>query len=89
MTSNDSNIAVSVKLYATLGKYAGVSVMHEPLRVEVPTGTTLHDLYERLGVPDDEVKTAFVNSSMRPSDYVLRDGDHVGIFPPVGGGCQP
>lgn len=77
---------VYVKLYATLTKYAGGSVMHEPMEVELPEGAVLSDLYERLGIPDGEVKTAFVNSTMQSSDYRLNDGDHVGIFPPVGGG---
>lgn len=60
--------------------------MHEPIEVELPEGAVLSDLYDRLGIPDDEVKTAFVNSTMQPSDYRLCDGDHVGVFPPVGGG---
>ncbi len=77
---------VYVKLYAILTKYAGSSIMHEAIEVEMPEGSALSNLYDRLGIPADEVKTAFVNSTMQPSDYRLRDGDHVGVFPPVGGG---
>ena len=77
---------VFVKLYAALAKFAGVSVMHEPLEMDVPQGMSLQELYERLQIPEGEVKTAFVNSAMQSPDYVLREGDHVGIFPPVGGG---
>jgi molybdopterin converting factor small subunit len=77
---------IFVKLYATLTKYAGDTIMHEPLEVELTENATLDDLYTRLGIPSDEVKTAFVNSVMRQPDYTLRDGDHVGVFPPVGGG---
>ncbi|RJP19464.1 MAG: MoaD/ThiS family protein [Candidatus Abyssobacteria bacterium SURF_5] len=83
----EQNITVFVKLYAILAKYAGVPIMHQPLRLEIPAGTRLLQLFERLGIPDDEVKTAFVNSTMQPPEYVLREGDHVGIFPPVGGGA--
>jgi len=82
-----STVTVFVKLYATLTKYAGVIIMEEPMQVDVPEGSTLSDLYTRLRIPDDEVKTAFVNSAMQPPEYELRDGDHVGIFPPVGGGA--
>ena len=81
-----AQIKISVKLYAILAKYAGLPVMHEPLEVEVPDGTTLEELYQRLGIPDAEVKTAFVNAKMQAPDYALCEGDHVGIFPPVGGG---
>jgi len=77
---------VHVKLYATLVRYAGGSIMHEPIDIELSEGATLQDIYDRLGIPPDEVKTAFVNSTMRQPDYVLHDGDDVGIFPPVGGG---
>jgi len=77
---------VSVKLYATLAKYAGVPLMHEPLEADVPQGTNLKELYAILRIPEDEVKTAFVNSTMQPPEFVLQEGDHIGIFPPVGGG---
>ncbi len=77
---------ISVKLYAILAKYAGGGVMHEPLTIEVPHRATLADLCRHLGIPDDEAKTAFVNSKLQPPEYVLCEGDQVGIFPPVGGG---
>ncbi len=77
---------IYVKLYATLTKYAGGRIMHEPMEVEVSEGSKLTELYGQLGIPDDEVKTAFVNSTMQPPNYTLQDGDQVGIFPPVGGG---
>ena len=44
------------------------------------------DLLARLGVPEGEVKTAFVNNRCRDEDYQLRDGDRVAFFPPVAGG---
>jgi len=81
-----TSIKIQAKLYATLAKYAGASIMYEPIEVEVPAGATLIDLYDRLGIPRDEVKTSFVNSVMQPPEYTLSEGDTVGIFPPVGGG---
>jgi len=83
---NKASIRIRVKLYATLAKYAGASIMHEPIEVEIPDNTTLTDLYDRLGIPRDEVKTSFVNSVMQLPEYKLSEGDQVGIFPPVGGG---
>ena len=77
---------VYVKVYATLTRYMGGSIMHEPVEVEVDEKETLQRLYDRLGIPREEVKAAFVNSTMQPSDYRLREGDEVGVFPPVGGG---
>lgn len=60
--------------------------MHEAISVELPEGSTVRDLYFRLGIPENEIKTTFVNASIRPPDHRLSDGDEVGIFPPVGGG---
>lgn len=77
---------IYVKAYATLTKYFGGSIMYDPIEVEVAEGLTLKQLYKQLGIPDDEVKIAFVNSTMQPSDYKLKADDQVGVFPPVGGG---
>ena len=43
-------------------------------------------LIEHLHLPADEVKVVFVNGIVRGEEYVLSDGDEVGVFPPVGGG---
>jgi molybdopterin converting factor small subunit len=75
-----------VKVYATLVKYVSGSIMHEPTEVEVSPKTTLNELYNQLGIPHEEVKTAFVNSVMQTPDYTICEGDEIGIFPPVGGG---
>jgi molybdopterin converting factor small subunit len=83
---NKASIRIRVKLYATLAKYASASIMHEPIEVEISDNATLTDLYDRLGIPRDEVKTSFVNSVMQSPEYRLSEGDQVGIFPPVGGG---
>ena len=77
---------VYARLYATLTKYAGGAIMHDPLEIKMPERATLSELYDRLGIPREEVKTAFVNSAIRGPDHVLCEGDEVGIFPPVGGG---
>jgi len=46
----------------------------------------LNDLLERLKVPKQEAKILFVNNRSQSIDYVLQDGDRVGIFPQVAGG---
>ena len=78
---------VLVKVYATLVKYVGGSIMHESLEVDLSENSTVGDLYDKLGIPRDEVKTTFVNSVIRPPDHTLNEGDEVGVFPPVGGGA--
>ncbi|MCS7259583.1 MAG: MoaD/ThiS family protein [Anaerolineae bacterium] len=85
---------VRVKLYATLVDLVPQSVrarMPEmrparPFEHELPEGSTLADLVNQLALPPAEIKAIFVNGRAQPLDYVLRPGDEVGVFPPVGGG---
>lgn len=58
----------------------------ESLQVELAEGSRIADLLERLGVPKNETKQVFVNGRIQLSDYVLKDGEEVGIFPPIAGG---
>jgi len=79
-------IEVEVRLYATLRKYSPEAGAGGPLVLQIPEGTQLTDLLARLGVPEGEVKMAFVNNRRQDEDYQLRDGDRVAFFPPVAGG---
>jgi molybdopterin converting factor small subunit len=80
-------IDVEVRLYASLRKYNPRALeVGEPMRLHIEEGTTLCQVYERLEIPVDEVKRAFVNGIIRDHEYRLSDGDRVAIFPPIGGG---
>jgi len=80
-------IRIEARLYATLRKYHPEGKVGEALVRELAEGTTVQELLEgELRVPPNEIKTVFVNGMSRSFDYVLADGDRVGIFPPVGGG---
>ncbi|MCU0521288.1 MAG: MoaD/ThiS family protein [Anaerolineae bacterium] len=78
---------VTVKLFAMLNRYApDRRKSGEPFQVTLPEGSTIADLVVQLGIPDREVKVAFVDGRARASLYQLAPGAEVGIFPPVGGG---
>ena len=78
---------VRVKLFATLGQYAGRDQLPgTPFEVELVEGAAIDDLLRQLNLPADEVKLCFVNGRMQEPDFTLQDGDEVGIFPPIGGG---
>jgi molybdopterin synthase sulfur carrier subunit len=79
-------ITVHVKLFATLRHYRPGLGLGEAFPLELPEGATVADLVRQLGLPEEEVKIVFVNALFRDPDYVLADGDELGIFPPVGGG---
>jgi len=85
-------IQIRVRLFATLRRYQPANVNLAPERgfqLTLEDGTRLGDLVEtNLEIPRQTVKTMFVNGVIRDDDYVLQDGDEVGIFPPIAGGVN-
>ena len=73
---------ISLKLFATLGKYAPEHAEAYPVK----PGTTIRAVLESLEVPVKHAKLIFVDSVRASLDTVLAGGERVGIFPPVGGG---
>lgn len=73
---------IELKLFATLETYMPLGAEHLPIQ----PGETVEALMTRLGVPLDDVKLIFVNGVKGEMSSVLRGGERVGIFPPVGGG---
>ncbi len=49
-------------------------------------GTTIEKLMTDLDVKKELVKLIFINGKQENINYQLKNGDRVGIFPPVGGG---
>jgi len=78
---------VTVKLFAMLNRYApNQQKAGEPFQVTLPAGSTIDYLIAHLGIPDREVKVAFVDGRARAGMFQLGPDVEVGIFPPVGGG---
>jgi molybdopterin synthase sulfur carrier subunit len=77
---------VRVKLFATLRRYAENEKAGVPFEVELAEAATLQELLIQLNIPVEEAKITFVNGVIQELDYVIKTGDEVGIFPPIGGG---
>ena len=75
-------IKIELKLFVTLSKYIPENADEHAI---VP-GKTIEELIFDLDIPDELVKLIFINGKRQEIDYVLQDGDRVGLFPPVGGG---
>jgi molybdopterin converting factor small subunit len=73
---------VQIKLFASLQSHTPPGGDQFP----IASGQTVEDLLTRLGVPLSEVKLVFVNGVRAEKNTTLKDGDRVGVFPPVGGG---
>ena len=79
-------IMIEVRLYATLRKYYPDLGIGEPLVMALDDKAKLGNLLNELKLPKEEVKVALVNGKWEEESYLLRDGDRIGIFSPIGGG---
>ena len=77
---------IEVNLYATLSQYIPDGSKGPKQIVDVEEGTTVSELLSQLGVPAQSAKLIFLDGIHSDLDAVLKDGDRLGIFPPVGGG---
>jgi molybdopterin synthase sulfur carrier subunit len=75
-------IHIELKLFVTLAKY----LPDGSDQYEIRENTTIQQLIELLDIPGDLVKLIFVNGRRQDRDYIIRNGDRIGFFPPVGGG---
>ena len=82
MTKNNS-ISVTVKLFADLRVYGPDRTV-----LDLQKGSTIKSILKRYKIPKDD-KNLIIMVNGRPhiqSDFVLRDGDTVAIFPIIAGG---
>lgn len=62
---------------------------YDPIRglsLEDAAGITVRQALTRAGIPVDKIKIVLVNGLAASLEDVLKDGDRLGLFPPVGGG---
>lgn len=86
---------VQLKVFATLTKRLS-PMFHDqypqglragsPINMELPDNSSIADLLKRLGLDKEISLITFVNGRDQNRDYMLMDGDQIGIFPPIGGG---
>ena len=77
---------IYVKLVGHLKKYTPSIVTGKNAPLQVKDGCTVKELVEELRIPADLPKLIAVNEMRIKSDHVLKDGDQIRIFPPIGGG---
>lgn len=85
------SIEVEVWLYGPMARYAGDQSQgsYAQLQIQLPAGSTMRDLLDRLELPSKERGITFVNGDLAclpgldaDHDLVLRNGDRVGISHP-------
>jgi sulfur-carrier protein len=83
----DHDVKVELKLCASLARYAPETRGKEgTVSMEVKEGKTIGDMLKGLKVPLESVKIVFLNGIHSDMNQPLKEGDRVGVFPPVAGG---
>jgi molybdopterin converting factor small subunit len=73
---------IQIKLFASLQKFMPASAEN----YAIEDGITVGALLEQLDIPQDMIKLVFVDNVRAELTSILKGGERVGIFPPVGGG---
>lgn len=75
-------IKIDLNLFATLSRY----LPENAERYEVMENITIEALILDLKIPLELVKLIFINGKRQEISYQIKEGDRVGLFPPIGGG---
>lgn len=73
---------IQIKLFASLQKFTPASADN----FAIEAGITVGELIQQLDVPQELIKIVFIDNVHAEFTSVLKGGERVGIFPPVGGG---
>ena len=81
---------ITLKLYATLGKYLPESADANVVEIEIPDNATPYEVVDRFNVPREMVHLVLLNGVYLDPDQrakqVMKHGDALAIWPPVAGG---
>jgi len=73
---------IQIKLFANLQRFMPASAEN----YAIETGTSIRKLLQQLDIPEDMAKLIFINGLKAELTTILKGGERIGIFPPVGGG---
>ena len=76
---------IELRLYASLSVYMP-ETNRATVIVDIDQGTRIQELLEQLKVPADSVKIIFLNGVHAKGKEILKEGDRIGVFPPIAGG---
>lgn len=77
---------IEIKLFASLRKYFPEGETATAAYLKVPDNATVAQVLDTLKIPLTAAKLIFINNVKAQLDQRLRDGDRLGVFPPVAGG---
>ena len=77
------HISVTVKFFATLREYGP-----NEEKISIPENSTVQFIMEKYEIPEEERRAIIMVNGKPHQDLnnILKDGDTIAIFPPIGGG---
>lgn len=81
-----SSILVNVRLFATLRRFFPDYDAEKGIDVKAEEGSTIEKLIEVLRLPENEARVVFINGLSKKTTDIIKDGDQINIFTPLGGG---
>ncbi len=77
---------IEINLFINFTQYLPENSDGHKAVMEFKEGTSVRDVLLHLEIPIDKVKLVFVNGIHTQMEDKLKDGDRMGVFPPLGGG---
>jgi len=77
---------IKVRLYGTLGSHIPDFDPLKELSLEIPEGSTINDVIDRLAVPRKKVGIVSVDDRLAKATEPLHNGNFVRIYRPLAGG---
>jgi molybdopterin synthase sulfur carrier subunit len=77
---------IEVALYAGLTQYLPSGTRNQRAILEVRNGATVREVMKQLGMPPDIRGIPVLGGKRAAADAVLKEGETLAIFPPLGGG---
>jgi len=80
---NSKSIIVTIKFFATLRQYGPTKEV-----LSIPENSEIKVLFDKYNIPKDERRAIILVNGRPHKDLktILREGDLISIFPPIGGG---
>jgi len=80
---NNNSISVTVKFFATLRQYGPDKEV-----LTIPENSKVKLIFDKYNIPKDERRAIILVNGQPHKELktILKDGDLISIFPPIGGG---
>ena len=81
---------ITLKLFASLGEYLPEGAFRNAIDIEIPENASLNAIIDQYRVPREMAHLVLVNGVFACAEdrdrSLLKEGDHLAIWPPVAGG---